>query len=67
ELSFTRHTQLPPDLPAQLLAAYGPENVRFLSAKNNYGLQLLCTQKTDPLEFTRQALLFLNGLFVPQK
>ena len=67
ELSFTRHTQLPVDLPEKLLTQYGAENVQFLQSKNSYGLRLLCGAKTDPLEFTQQTLLLISGLLAPQK
>ena len=67
ELSFTRHTQLPADLPEKLLFKYGPENVQFLQSKNGYGLRLACTAQTDPLTFAGQTLSFLSGLLAPQK
>ncbi len=67
EISFTRYTQLPADLPEKLLFKYGPEGVQFLPAKNSYGLRLACTEKTNPLEFAQQTLSFLSGLLTPQK
>ena len=67
ELSFTKHTSLPADLPEQLLFKYGSERVQFLQSKNGYGLRLACAEGTDSLIFTQQTLAFLVSLFLPQK
>ncbi len=67
EFQFTKHVELPVNLPEKLLAAYGPENVQFLSNKNGYGLRLICPPKTDPLDFAQQVLAFLTQLLAPQK
>ena len=67
ELSFTRHTALPAELPEQLLFKYGPEQVQFLQSKNGYGIRLLCAEQEDPLAFIQQTLLFLERVLTPQK
>ncbi len=67
EFQFTKHIELPAQLPEKLLAQYGPDNVQFLHAKNGYGLRITCPAKMTPLDFTQDLLLFLTRLLAPQK
>ncbi len=67
EFQFTKHIELPEQLPEALLTQYGPDHVQFLHSKNGYGLRITCPDKQTPAHFTQEVLLFLARLLSPQK
>ena len=67
ELLFSRHFQMPPAFPAQLLRRFGPARVTFIKSRQGDGLRLTPTPDQTPLAFARETLTFLTSLLNTEK
>lgn len=65
DLLFTSDFKMPADLPARVLAAYGPR-VHFIKSKNGDGVRLDVPKGADPVQEAQNALRFFESILKPQ-
>lgn len=65
DLLFTSDFQMPPDLPARLLAKYGPR-LCFIKSRNTDGVRLRVPPEADPAREAEEAVAFFESILKPQ-
>lgn len=65
ELLFVRDFQMPPDLPARLLAQYA-ERLQFIKTHHGDGLRIMLPAGQDATSYAEQIIAFLEQLLPPK-